>query len=350
MNSEQAKVVPDEVQPESTLPKLIAKVVPVLTEAQFVPPIDPNYVRYGNYEDVKLIIASRKFFPLWITGLAGNGKTQMVEQACAEAGRGFIRLNFTMETDENDLLGGDKLVEMNGVTVSEFMEGPVITAMRLGLVLLLDEVDAGHTNKILCLQSVLEGKGVFLKRTGEWVKPTKGFQIFTTSNTKGRGSEDGSFLGTQIMNKAFLDRIAGMIFQDYPDEEVEKKILNNYFVEEMWGDYEDLSQIPVAQASIGKDFIENLCKWATAIRKIYASNGISEVVTTRTLINIVKAYSIFGNKRKAVTYACERYPDEAKETFVSMYNKLDVAPDLGDPKVVPDQEDEVHMDFAQQNF
>lgn len=328
-----------------------------IQQAGYVPEVDPSYVRYGNFNEVKQIIDSRIFFPVWITGLSGNGKTQMVEQACArnkdsrEDGREFVRVNFTLETDENDLLGGLRLVEKNGVTVSEFQEGPVVKALRTGAILLLDEIDVGHTNKIMCLQSLLEGKGVLLKTTGEWVKPAPGFNVFATSNTKGRGSEDGKFIGTQIMNNAFLDRFAAMIEQKYPDQHTEELILQNYFIDIMWISKGITHEnIPGAEAADGANFIKKLCEWANQIRAAYdnqASDG--EVVTTRTLINILRAFSIFGDKEKAIKYACERYPDVARDNFIEIFRKQQDEP-LEKTRTQPDSEDEAFMDFKKQSF
>ena len=321
--------------------------------SNYIPEMDPNYVCYGNYADVKQIIESRNFFPVWITGNAGNGKTQMIKQACAETGREFVRFNFTVETDENDLLGGMRLVEKNGVTVSEFCEGPITIAMRRGAIVLLDEIDVGHTNKIMCLQSILEGQGVLLKAKNEFVKPAPGFNIFATSNTKGRGSEDGRFLGTQIMNAAFLDRFAAMMYQDYPDKKMEQAILQNYFIDIMWLSKDiAIEDVPSAKAKEGEVFIRTLCDWAAQIRETYKNQGISEVVTTRTLINILRGYAIFENRQKSILYACERYPDDVRDQFVAIFDKLQDEPimEAQSEKTVPDSEDANYMSFKQQKF
>jgi MoxR-like ATPase len=291
----------------------------------FVPAVDENYFRWGNFDNILKIIESKRFYPLWITGLSGNGKTQMIEQACAVAGREYIRVNFTNETDESDLIGSlrldylDKSESKNVGTV--FHEGPVVTALRRGAILLLDEVDAGHTNKILVLQSVLEGKGVLIKSTGEFVKPAPGFQVFATSNTKGRGSETGAFIGTNIMNGAFLDRFGGMMFQSYPPQEVEEKILKRYFTTYHWAEKQDeIMDKELIQAS---QFIIRLCAWADLIRKSYDNHACEEVITTRTLINIVQGFAIFGNETLAIELACERFDTHVKDTFLSVYGKLD---------------------------
>lgn len=326
--------------------------------AGYVPEFNPNYVRYGNFHDVKRIIDSRQFYPVWITGLSGNGKTQMIEQACArnektgEEGREYVRVNFTLETDENDLLVRQRLVERNGVTVSEFEDGPVTMAMRNGSILLLDEIDVGHTNKILCLQSIMEGNGVLLKATNEYVRPAPGFNIFATSNTKGRGSEDGKFIGTQMMNNAFLDRFAGMMYQDYPDAKTEETILSNYFVDIMWiSKGFKVDQIPGNEAAAGMTFIQKLCEWAAQIRDAHRAEATDgEVITTRTLINILRGFSIFGEKQKAILYACERYPDETRDKFIAIFSKLQEEPFESETKTIPDEETDEMMDFKKQSF
>lgn len=287
----------------------------------FIPSVDNNYIPWGHYNTIKELIVSQKFCPVWVTGLAGNGKTQMVEQACAELQRSFVRVNFTIETDENDLLGGFRL--RNGETI--FEEGPVITAMRTGSILLLDEVDVGHTNKVMCLQSILEGKAAHIKCKNEYVYPAPGFQIFATSNTKGRGSEDGKFAGTNMINEAMRDRFAGMLEQDYPDKETEMRIIQNYFIDFMWsskGIAED--DIPSDDARAASQFLATLIDWAFQIRETFRAGAYDEVVTTRTLVNIIKLYAILGNKKQAIEMACERYPTQAKIDFMDIYQKLDI--------------------------
>lgn len=333
---------------------------------QFIPEYDPTYVRWGNFVDVLKIIESKKFYPCWITGLSGNGKTQMIEQACALAGidkkffdpivskdknerarlyqekdrildqnagkygREFIRVNFTIDTDEIDLIGGIKLDLLNDgkdEVGTVFQDGPVVTALRKGAVLLLDEVDIGHTNKIMCLQSVLEGKGVLIKATGEFVKPAPGFQVFATSNTKGKGSDNGMFMGANIMNSAFIDRFAGMMFQDYPPKEIEQTILEKCFPQFHWADHRDKSSIKPEEIKQARLFISKLCEWASYIRKtVNEIDEINEVITTRTLINIIKGYSIFGDKLTAIGYALERYPESIGKQFMQYYTKID--PDI----------------------
>ena len=288
----------------------------------YIPDESPYYIPFGNFETVKNIIDSKRFYPIWITGLAGNGKTQLIEQACAKAKREFIRINFTTETDEMDLIGGIRLE--NGNTV--FKDGPVVEALRRGAILLLDEVDIGHTNKIMCLQSVMEGKGVFIKATGEKVPAAPGFNIFATSNTKGKGSEDGRFIGTNIMNGAFLDRFAGTIYQDYPPPEVENKILKHYAVDYMW------TSKNKTKTDVTKDerdelgiLIQTLIQWANNIRKAFHDGAVQceEVITTRTLINIIQGFAILGDKNKAIELACERYDENTKDALMDFYKKID---------------------------
>lgn len=319
-----------------------------MTNSIYVPAVDPNYVRFGNYEDVKRIIESRNFFPVWIHGLSGNGKTQMIKQACAETGREFIRFNFTAETDEGDCFGRQSLVETEtGATVTQFKEGPITIAMRRGAVVLLDELDVGHTNRIMALQSVLEGEGVLLKETNEYLRPTPGFQIFATGNTKGTGSENGKFIGTQILNAAMRDRFAAMLFQDYPDVATETAILSNYFVDYMWlSKGVPLNDIPAAEAAEGNEFIQKLCEWSKQIRDTHNAGGVDELITTRSLINIVKGYSIFGDRQKSLTWACERYPNDVRDQFIQIYDKLNAdvtleATSSGDTR---------YQDFVQSSF
>ena len=272
-------------------------------QQNLVPSKDNTYVPFGNFTDVKKIIKSGIFYPTFITGLSGNGKTFSVEQACADLNRELIRVNITIETDEDDLIGGFRLV--NGETV--WHNGPVIEALERGAVLLLDEVDLA-SNKILCLQSVLEGKGVFLKKTGRYVKPAAGFNIIATANTKGKGSDDGRFIGTNVLNEAFLERFALTFEQEYPTPSVESKIL-----------------IRVA-ASVGKhdeEFCTNLANWADIIRKTFADGGIDEVISTRRLVHIIRAYAIWGNRMKAIKVCVNRFDDETKQSFIELYDKID---------------------------
>lgn len=318
----------------------------------YVPPVDKNYIQWGNYGDVKRIVEAKVFYPIWITGLSGNGKTKMVEQVCAELGREFFRVNFTAETDENDLIYSMSLVKDGEATVTKYEDGPVVSAMRRGAILLCDEIDVSNPNRVLCLQSVLEGVGVLMKRTGEWVEPAPGFQIFATSNTKGRGSDDGRFIGTNIMNGAMLDRFAGMIEQDYPTKEVENDILERFFVDTMFlSKGKDLSEPDVSPiADAGLKFIDTLTDWASQVRDTYKAQGIEEVITTRTLINVIKGYSIFNDKKKSITFACERYPADVRDKFLSIYDSLQKDEDSLDKGFVPSEEDEKYRSFKQETF
>ena len=272
-------------------------------DQNLIPSKDENYVPFGNFTDVKKIIQSGIFYPTFITGLSGNGKTFSVEQACAALNRELIRVNITIETDEDDLIGGFRLI--NGETV--WHNGPVIEALERGAVLLLDEVDLA-SNKILCLQSVLEGKGVFLKKTGRYVQPAKGFNVIATANTKGKGSDDGRFIGTNVLNEAFLERFALTFEQEYPTPATETKILLR------------------VSASLGKhdeEFCTNLANWADIIRKTFADGGIDEVISTRRLVHIIRAYAIWGNRMKAIKVCVNRFDDETKQSFVELYDKID---------------------------
>ena len=272
-------------------------------EQNLIPKKDDTFVRFGNFADIKKIIQSGLFYPTFITGLSGNGKTFSVEQACAQLGREMIRVNITIETDEDDLIGGFRLV--NGETV--WHNGPVIEALQRGAVLLLDEIDLA-SNKILCLQSILEGKGVFLKKIGKYVAPKDGFQIFATANTKGKGSEDGRFIGTNVLNEAFLERFPVTLEQEYPTPAQEKNILTKLCVDE--------------------DFCSRLVDWADIIRKTFYDGGIEEIISTRRLVHIVKAYSIFNNKAKAIQVCVNRFDDETKQAFLELYDKVDVDFDM----------------------
>ncbi len=268
-------------------------------EQNLIPAKDDSFVQFGNFSDVKKIIKSRLFYPTFITGLSGNGKTFSVEQSCAQLGRELIRVNITIETDEDDLIGGFRLVDGNTV----WHNGPVIEALERGSVLLLDEIDLA-SNKILCLQSILEGKGVFLKKIGRWISPTSGFNVIATANTKGKGSDDGRFIGTNVLNEAFLERFPVTFEQEYPTATIETKILNKLCDDE--------------------NFCKRLADWADIIRKTFYDGGIEEVISTRRLIHIVKAYSIFNDKAKAMQVCLNRFDDETKQSFMELYDKVDV--------------------------
>ena len=274
-------------------------------EQNLIPSKDENYVPFGNYSDVKKIIQSKMFYPTFITGMSGNGKTFSVEQACAALNRELIRVNITIETDEDDLIGGFRLV--NGETV--WHNGPVINALERGAILLLDEVDLA-SNKILCLQSILEGKGVYLKKTGRYVQPAKGFNVIATANTKGKGSDDGRFIGTNVLNEAFLERFALTFEQDYPTPKIEQKILEG---------------ISLDLGLEDREFCEKLAQWADIIRKTFNDGGIDEVISTRRLVHIIRAYAIFGKRMKSIEVCVNRFDDETKTSFIELYDKLDAS-------------------------
>jgi len=279
-----------------------------LDAKDLVPAKDPNYVPFGNFNDIKKVIKSGIFYPTFITGLSGNGKTFGVEQACAQLGRQLIRVNITIETDEDDLIGGFRLV--NGETV--WHNGPVIEALERGAILLLDEIDLA-SNKILCLQSVLEGNGVFLKKIGRFVRPRAGFNILATANTKGKGSDDGRFIGTNVLNEAFLERFPVTFEQAYPSVNNEIKLLGLH-----------ADRVGVKD----DEFVKKLVDWADIIRKTFYDGGIEELISTRRLVHIVRAYTIFKNKAKAIQVCINRFDDETKQSFMELYDKVDADFDM----------------------
>ena len=273
------------------------------SEQNLIPDKDDTFVKFGNFNDIKKIIQSNIFYPAFITGLSGNGKTFSVEQACAQLKREMIRVNITIETDEDDLIGGFRLVD--GATV--WHNGPVVEALQRGAILLLDEIDLA-SNKILCLQSVLEGKGVFLKKIGQYVKPAAGFNVIATANTKGKGSDDGRFIGTNVLNEAFLERFPVTFEQSYPAPATEQKILEGVSLDLGMED---------------RDFCKRLVDWADIIRKTFYDGGIEEIISTRRLVHIIRAYSIFQDKAKAIQVCINRFDDETKQSFLELYDKVD---------------------------
>ena len=284
---------------------------PVREETNLIPDKDDTFVPFGNFVDVKKILGSNLFYPIFITGLSGNGKTLSVEQACAALNKELIRVNITIETDEDDLIGGFRLV--NGETV--WHNGPVIDALEKGAVLLLDEIDLA-SNKILCLQSILEGKGLFLKKIGKYVKPANGFNVVATANTKGKGSDDGRFIGTNVLNEAFLERFPITFEQEYPTATVEKKILEG---------------ISLDLGVEDREFCSRLTDWAQMIRKTFYEGAIDEIISTRRLVHIIRAYSIFNNKAKAIKVCLNRFDDETKQSFLELYDKVDADIQLDEP-------------------
>ena len=294
------------------MPAMVAQVVPLrqrklLSEVgNLVPPKDDTYVSFGFYKDLEMIIKSKEFYPVFITGLSGNGKTTMVEQICAKLGIECIRVNISIETDEDDLVGGATLVDGNVA----FREGPVLTAMRRGAVLLIDEIDRG-SNKLMCLQSILEGKPYFNKKTGDVIYPANGFNVIATANTKGRGTDDGKYIAAQILDEAFLERFPITVEQEYPTSTVERKIIIN--------NMEKLK-------CLDEDFADKLVAWAEIIRKTYLEEAIDEIISTRRLVHIVKAFSVFKDRSKAMTLCINRFDSDTKTAFMDLYSKIENPP------------------------
>ena len=309
---------------------------PVVSQAAFVvsslvgnivPDKDPVFVPWGSFTDIKKIVSSKAFYPIFVTGLSGNGKTMNVSQACAATNRECIRVNITIETDEDDLLGGYRL--QDGQTV--WQNGPVIEAMERGALLLLDEIDLA-SNKIMCLQPILEGNGVFLKKINRFVKPSKGFNVIATANTKGQGSDDGKFIGTNILNEAFLERFPITIEQAYPTNKIETKILLNVMSDK--GLTKD----------VDSEFAKSLVTWADIIRKTYYEGGVDELISTRRLVHIVEAFSIFKNKMKAIEMCTNRFDLDTKTSFLDLYTKIDGGEDVSswlNDDFVPEESDDV---------
>lgn len=302
-NSTQHVAPPEQPKPKEPKPTANTVVTHSTGEVSYIPSVDPNYVSHGFHSKLVKIIKSKQFYPVFITGLSGNGKTFMAEQVAAIAKREIIRTNITAESDENSLIGGFRLVDGN----TKWQDGPVVTAMKRGSILLLDEIDLG-TSKILCLQSILEGKPYFNKQTGELVTPTNGFNIIATANTKGKGSDDGRFVGTNVLNEAFLERFPITVEQPYPTKTTEKKIVTKM-----------LESVNIDD----NDYVVNLVDWADTIRKTFYAGGIDEVISTRRLGHIAKATSIFGSKLDAIKYCINRFDDETKEAMLDLYTKID---------------------------
>ena len=274
-----------------------------MEKQNLVPSVFEGFVPWGHFKDIKQIVKSGLFYPIFVTGLSGNGKTLMIEQVHADMNKELIRVNITIETDEDDLLGGFRLV--NGET--KFVPGPVIEAMERGCTLLLDECDLG-SNKLMCLQPVLEGKGVYLKKVNKWITPKDGFNVMATANTKGKGSEDGRFIGTNILNEAFLERFAVTIEQPYAAASVEKKIVLGSMKK---------------YGTVDEDFANNLVTWSEVIRKTFYDGGVDELISTRRLDHIVKAFAIFKDKMKSIEMCVARFDDDTKESFMDLYTKID---------------------------
>lgn len=288
-----------------------------------IPTKDDTFVPFGFYKDLKKVLDSRMFYPVFISGLSGNGKTTMVEQICANLKREAIRVNISIETDEDDLIGGNTLVDGNVV----YREGPVLTAMKRGAVLILDEVDRG-SNKLMCLQAVLEGKSYFNKKTGETITPANGFTIIATANTKGRGSDDGKFISAQLLDEAFLERFAITVEQEYPTMSVEKKIVLNKMTR---------------AGCVDEEFATHLVTWSDVIRKTYMEGAIDELVSTRRLEHIVNAYAVFNNKLKAITLCTNRFDEDTKQAFIDLYSKVDPTNEDYDNLVLKDPTEGVNF-------
>lgn len=279
-----------------------------VTIDNLVPRVDTTYVPFGFYKDLIKVLKAEAFYPTFISGLSGNGKTTMVEQACAKLKREVMRVNISVETDEDDLIGGNTLVDGNVV----YREGPVLTAMKRGAILILDEIDRG-SNKMMCMQAILEGKPYFNKKTGETVYPAKGFNVIATANTKGRGSDDGKFISAQILDDAFLERFAITVEQEYPSAKVEKQIVMNKMEK---------------AGAIDEEFADNLVTWAEIIRKTFYDGGIDDLISTRRLEHIVNAFAMFKSRNKAVELCVNRFDADTKSAFLDLYGKVDAKIDI----------------------
>jgi len=312
---------------ESLMPKSAKKpaakmaikgVTSVSNDEVFVPEFDETFVPWGNFTEIVKVIKSRMFYPTYVSGLSGNGKTFQIEQACAKLNREYVRVQISPETDEDDLIGGFRLIK--GETV--FMKGPVIKAMEAGAVLMIDEIDRG-TNKIMCLQGVLEGKPVLIKKTGEVVTPKKGFNIIATANTKGKGSDDGRYSGAQIIDDAFLERFTITLEQTFPTVKTEEKIVMKHMKK-----FEIMDE----------EFAKLLVGWADAIRKTFYDDGIDEVISTRRLCHIVQTFSIFKKRDKAIALCVNRFDEDTKSAFTDLYEKVDATIN-GEPEITLSEED-----------
>ena len=303
--SAQADVQPTVVEksPVKTEQVKIKSVTVNTDETALVPKVQRSYVAFGNHKDVEVIVKSQQFYPAYISGPTGNGKSTMIEQVCAKQKRGLIRINMNLMTDEDALIGSKTLEDGN----VKIVEGPVLIAMRMGIPLLLDEIDAGGANALLCLQPILEGKPYYFKLKNELIYPTAGFNIFATANTKGKGAEDGRYIGTNILNEAFLERFAVTFNQEYPSQAVERKILNNLMGE---------------LNCVNEEFTDTLVKWADAIRRTFDEGGIDETITTRRLIHIARAYSIFKDEKKAVELCTNRFDRVVQNALNTLYESI----------------------------
>lgn len=308
------QAAPAVAEAPETAPALAAQVVALVKQKKLettvdnlIPEKDSQYVAFGFHRDLRKIIESGIFYPVFVTGLSGNGKTTMVEQVCAQTRRECIRVNVSIETDEDDLIGGNTLIDGNIV----YREGPVLMAMRRGAILLIDECDRG-SNKLMCMQAIMEGKPYLNKKTGEVVHPAAGFNIIATANTKGQGTDDGRFIAAQIIDEAFLERFAITVEQEFPSSTIEKKIVINKMTE---------------LNCLDEDFATKLVTWGEIIRKTYADGGVDELISTRRLLHIVKAFAMFNNRLKAIELCINRFNDETKTAFKDLYTKVDAKPE-----------------------
>ena len=317
-------VTPEKAPVAKAIDKAVGKVKSTSSQEDlaFIPSVDSTFVKWGYFTDVLKIIKSNMFYPMYVAGLSGNGKTMMIEQACAAAKREYVRVQITPETDEDDLIGGFRLLD--GETV--FAKGPVIKAMEQGAILLIDEIDRG-SNKLMALQGVLEGKPVLIKKTGEVIEPAPGFNVIGTANTKGQGDDAGRFISASIIDEAFLERFTITLEQPYPTASVEKKIINNHF--DKFGAYDKES-----------DFTDKLVNWAQAIRKTFLDGGVDEIVSTRRLCHIAQTFSIFGDRMKAIELCVNRFDVDTRAGFMDLYSKIDAE------VVQEDDVDPMNNDFA----
>lgn len=308
-------MMPKSARPAKAAPEMVKGVESVSNDEVFVPNFDPTFVPWGNFSEIVKVLKSGMFYPTFVSGLSGNGKTFQIEQACAKLNREYVRVQISPETDEDDLIGGFRLIK--GETV--FQKGPVIKAMEAGAVLMIDEIDRG-TNKIMCLQGVLEGKPVLIKKTGEVVEPADGFNVIATANTKGKGSEDGRYSGATIIDDAFLERFTITLEQTFPTMATEEKIVMKH-----------MSKFE----KVDEEFAKLLVGWADAIRKTFYDEGIDEVISTRRLCHIVQTFSIFGKRDKAIALCVNRFDDDTKEAFIDLYEKVDAT--INEPQLTADE-------------
>ena len=308
-------MMPKSARPAKAAPEMVKGVESVSNDEVFVPEFDPTFVPWGNFSEIVKVLKSGMFYPTFVSGLSGNGKTFQIEQACAKLNREYVRVQISPETDEDDLIGGFRLIK--GETV--FQKGPVIKAMEAGAVLMIDEIDRG-TNKIMCLQGVLEGKPVLIKKTGEVVEPADGFNVIATANTKGKGSEDGRYSGATIIEDAFLERFTITLEQTFPTMATEEKIVMKH-----------MSKFE----KVDEEFAKLLVGWADAIRKTFYDEGIDEVISTRRLCHIVQTFSIFGKRDKAIALCVNRFDDDTKEAFIDLYEKVDAT--INEPQLTADE-------------